>query len=72
VETEDGVLTDPGPTPSEIRNYIDQYATSILVRVKLGNGWRDLSISALDPAERERVTIRLIEYGYFPHRILVL
>lgn len=64
-------------TPFEIRQYIDQFASSILVRVKLSDveGWQDLSIHALrqrDPREAERVIMHLIEEGTLPHRVKVV
>lgn len=63
------------PTASEIRAYIDQYASSILVRVRIDGLWRDMSIAALrlrDAAEAARVVDRLAERGALPHRVLVL
>ncbi len=59
----------------EIRDYIEQWKDSILVRVRLGCEWRDLSIAALralDPLEAARVELRLVERACMPHRILTV
>lgn len=60
---------------TQIREYIEQFKGSILVRVRLGCEWRDLSIEALralDPAEAVRVESRLVERCCLPHRVDVI
>lgn len=65
------------PTPAEIAAYIDQFASSIVVRVRtqLACEWQDFTIARLRtecPEEAERVTRRLMEMSCFPPRVLVV
>jgi hypothetical protein len=63
------------PDAAEIARYIETFKTSILVRLKVGCEWRDMTIAKLrehDAAEAARVEARLIDRGYFPHRVVVV
>lgn len=71
-------------TPEQIRAYVDQFADSIYVRVRLpaidfqpgeGFAWRNLTVKelrAVNAEEAERVVSRLCERAALPHRVLVV
>lgn len=56
--------------PEEIREYCDQHASEIYVRVNVNGKWTDCSLKSLPPALADEYVEQFVAERRLPHRVV--